>query len=453
MNKTIAKLILSFSALVISAALVITFSYAWLTMSGSPEVDGIKVSIGGSNTIMVAPDVVSEDGDGRTVHYPGQFTQNLNVSNHESYAYLYELAGLTPVSTADGINWVRPAYHDEDSEAVKSGEAMLGQLKDIADFEVDSRLEFANLPTDALTGSNVGNYIFLDFWVVSPGEDYDLRVSTGDANDDSGSFVISRMEAVEDENSATGYSFKMVNETTTAAVRVGFLVSNDWSPYSDNVEYSRSSGYDSRYPALKGQYLEKGSENGVQTNSDFTIYEPNGDMHFSPDVTERYYKITDPIGVTNGVNHTVDVSDRLAVQLSSRWKNVAGGETALIEQIFTSSIIGRDLSGKTPEMLTESFYGEYLQNVIAPYVYRGDFIKNTADLYAAASERGYVFGDRPAMNALAGVTEQAVITTLEKNVPQRIRMFIWLEGQDEDCINYGEVSSFIVNLELAGSNK
>lgn len=452
MNKTIAKLALSFAALVISAALVITFSYAWLTMSGSPEVDGIKVSIGGSNTIMVAPDIVSSDVDGKTVHYPGAFTQNLNVSNYESYSYLYELAGLTPVSTADGINWVRPTYHDEDSEAVKSGAALLGQLKDIADFEVDSALEFANLTADELTSSNAGNYIYLDFWVVSPGEDYDLRVSTGDANDDSGSFVISRMEAVEDESSVTGYSFKTVNDSIGAAVRIGFLVSNDWSPYSDNIEYSSSPDYDSRYAALKGQYLEKG-EGGVQTHSDFTIYEPNGDMHYSPDVTERYYKITHPIGVTDGVKHEVNVSDRLAVQLSSRWRNVAGEENALIEQIFTSSIIGRDLSGKTPEMLTESFYGEYLQNVIAPYVYRGDFIKNTSDLYAAASERGYVFDDRPALHALSGATEQAVITTLKKNVPQRIRMFVWLEGQDEDCINYGEVSSFIVNLELAGSNK
>ncbi|MBQ3101011.1 MAG: hypothetical protein IJC50_08485 [Clostridia bacterium] len=452
MNKTIVKLALSFAALVLSAALVVTFSYAWLTMSGSPEVDGIKVSIGGSDTIMVAPDIVSTDSEGNTVHYPGEFTQNLNVSNYEGYAYLYELAGLTPVSTADGVNWVRPAYHDEDSEAVKSGEALLGQLKDISEFEVDTTLEFANLSADELASSNVGNYIYLDFWVVSPGEDYDLRVSTGDANDDSGSFVISRMEAVEDENSDTGYSFKTVNDSTAAAVRVGFLVSNDWSPYADNMEYSSSSAYDSRYSALKGQYLEKGA-NGVQTHSDFTIYEPNGDMHYSPDVTERYYRLTYPIGVNNGVKYEADVSDRLAVQLSSRWRNVAGEETALIEQIFTSSIIGRDLSGKTPQMLTESFYGEYLQNVIAPYVYRGDFIKNTSDLYAAASTRGYVFDDRPALHALAGATDHAVITTLKKNVPQRIRMFIWLEGQDEDCINYGEVSSFIVNLELAGSNK
>ena len=93
-----------------------------------------------------------------------------------------------------------------------------------------------------------------------------------------------------------------------------------------------------------------------------------------------------------------------------------------------------------------------IQNVIYPYVDRGYFIKRTESLYAAANEKGYVFEENPALENVSGATDDVVIATLEKNVPQRIRMFIWIEGQDEDCINYGEISGFIVNLELAGSN-
>ena len=52
----------------------------------------------------------------------------------------------------------------------------------------------------------------------------------------------------------------------------------------------------------------------------------------------------------------------------------------------------------------------------------------------------------------AGATEDAVIVRLERNVPQRIRVFIWLEGQDADCTGAAENLRFAVNLQLAGTN-
>lgn len=52
----------------------------------------------------------------------------------------------------------------------------------------------------------------------------------------------------------------------------------------------------------------------------------------------------------------------------------------------------------------------------------------------------------------AGATEDAVIVRLERNVPQRIRVFIWLEGQDADCTGAAENLRFAVNLQLAGAN-
>ena len=49
--------------------------------------------------------------------------------------------------------------------------------------------------------------------------------------------------------------------------------------------------------------------------------------------------------------------------------------------------------------------------------------------------------------------DDVYIIKLERNVPQRIRMFIWLEGQDVDCVNYVSTSSLVVNLELAGASE
>ena len=452
MQKIIIKLIISIAALTVSATLVGMFSYAWLTMSGAPEVDGIQINVGGGNTIMVAADISVKNDDGTTTHYPGAFSQSLHLSNYDSYEYLSSLAGLTPVSTVDGVNWVRPTYYGEDSEEVKSGEVMIGQIKDIADFQIDTTLEYANIPAEDLTGSMVGNYAFVDFWVVSPGDNYKLRVSTG-GKEENGSFVISRMEAVENEDARYGYDFKVLNEATASSVRLGFLASNDWCTYNDNLSYNGSSEYDSRFSFLKGRYLEKGSTVAFSAdNSKFTIYEPNADYHISEKYNKAYYRITKPIGVVNGELKEVNVSDRLTVQLNSQWRTDFEGTGILMEQLFQTFIAGKDLSGKNAAMLTEEFYEMSIQNVIYPYVDRGYFIKRTESLYSAANEKGYVFEENPAFENVSGATDDVFITTLEKNIPQRIRMFVWLEGQDEDCVNFGESSNFIVNLELAGSN-
>ena len=79
-------------------------------------------------------------------------------------------------------------------------------------------------------------------------------------------------------------------------------------------------------------------------------------------------------------------------------------------------------------------------------------MKNTETLYAKAGEDRRVSQvtlqqDIPQANA----NESSTIVTLERNTPQRIRMFIWLEGQDADCVSSTAVSSFALRIELAGS--
>ena len=105
----------------------------------------------------------------------------------------------------------------------------------------------------------------------------------------------------------------------------------------------------------------------------------------------------------------------------------------------------------TPQELVSYFYEQRLQGIYTPYISRGGFVKSTRKLYAAAVE-GQVLAEDPALRTVAGATEDTIITVLPKNVPQRIRMFVWLEGQDADCVNAQAATNLIVNLELAGSN-
>ena len=103
MNKPCFKLIAVALLLAATVSLAVMSSYAWLTLSGNPVVDGIQVSIGGSGSILVAPDLTRETKDGR-VHYPGVFSGTLQTAKQEEYRYLREMDGLLPVSTADGVS-------------------------------------------------------------------------------------------------------------------------------------------------------------------------------------------------------------------------------------------------------------------------------------------------------------------------------------------------------------
>lgn len=426
MNKLLAKLLAVVLALAVSASLVVMSTYAWFTMSGAPEVGGIQVNIGGGNTILIASDIAVENEDGTVSHYPGEFSAVQSFSGR-NYAYLQDVAALQPVSTADGLHWVT-------------------QGSGMEEYVIDTELSRANQQTGSAGG---GNYVYLDLWVVSPGASYDLRVSTGNDEELGGSYVIGLMEPY-----AVGDTYALVQSDATAAncVRIGFLTNDTSAGQEAMMQYTRSEDYDSRYTRLKGSYQEPGDaleEDAVQ-NSRFTIYEPNGDLHAQGGGSG--YRITQPLAVVDGAVMPADISDRLSVQLTNHWKTTDDSLQTLLQQEFAAALAGRDLTGETEQSLWNYFYKERMQSQLAAYVNKGGFVSSTQNLYAAA-QNGTVAQDAVALHMTGGATEDVYITTLEKNVPQRIRVFIWIEGQDEDCRSLSGISGFTMSLELAGSSK
>ena len=456
MKKTMSKLIVSLMALIVAATLAVVSSYAWLTISGAPEVDGIQVNIGGSNTIMVAADMTVTGTDGTVYHYPGEFGQELKFAQHESYEYLSGLSGLMPVSTSDGVHWILPAYYAAEDSQVQSGLAVEGQLKNVADFELDRALSRANLPDTEESTGLAGHYIYLDFWVVSPADGYKLRVSTGNENEDSGSFVISLPEPVEADADQDGendcYVLHNVDETGAASVRIGFLVNQDFARFDDRSHYYSSSTYDSRYTHLMGQYQEPGEDVSLYqaAQNRFTIYEPNADSH--PAGLDGDYWVTNPLGYQNSVIAESDIRNLLTVQKTNGWLAGSNGTETLLEQEFKTAMIGATFKADARDEVSYQFFQTRLQGLLNRYVRRGYFAKSTAELYRAAGGMGIVSQENLAFKDTATATDDVYITTLQKDVPQRIRMFIWLEGQDADCANHTLASTFAVNIELAGSN-
>ena len=448
MTKIYIKLIAMALALLLSVSVVIMSSYAWLVLSGNPVATGIQVAIGGGNTILTAPNIAYQASDGNTYNIPGYFSDRLNFGQQDSYSYLQKLGNLTPVSTYNGVDWLLPEYYDGNDPEVQLGRIPSGALKDITEFSVDSELTHANLPSGKVEDIEEGSYIYLDFWVVSPGGDYYLRVSTGDENLDGGSFVIDLMEPARTEDEE-GFQLTAPNGSAAAAVRVGFLA-NDLMLVDDTMLCYESSPYfDERFSSLRGLYQEPNTGTAYLDANRFTIYEPNGDFHPENGAMDGKYAETSPLGLRNGTVVEQDIRDRLTVQKKSSWTMATETETAL-EQRFQTALFAKIWDGLDEDKVFSSFYGNYLQGQIAPYVTKGDFLRHTGNLYTTMSGKGYAPQEELVYNA--GATDDVYIIKLERNVPQRIRMFIWLEGQDMDCVDSVNSARFAVNIELAGGN-
>lgn len=461
MDKMLIKLIAAGLSLVLAVTVAVTSSYAWLTLSDNPAANGIYIAIGGGNTILLAPDLTHEievEGQNVVCHYPGAFSDTLNFSQYDSYDYLSDLGGLTPVSTTDGINWVLPGYYQKTDLAVRYGVAQNGELKPTSQFDVDDVLANANLTADQVEKIDQGSYIYLDFWVVSPGADYRLRVSTGDGG--GGSYAIGLMEPQEVDADGNGvaesYELVPTSDAAAASVRVGFLANQDRTNDMSMFLFLTSPGYSEQYKSLKGVYAEKGFETESYYNR-FMIFEPNGTLHTQASGVENgSYVVTRPLD-GNGVPAETDVRDRVTVQDTTSWTQASGGAT-MIEQVFQGTIATKGFRSATLSELSSEFYTGYLQGQVGAYVDKGDFFTNTGNLYAYAlsgnAEKAWVEGlrseDNP--NWLSGATDDVYIVDLERNVPQRIRMFVWLEGQDVDCINEATQSGLAISIELAGSN-
>lgn len=422
------KIACTAAALLCAMAMIVMSSYAWLTASTSPVAEGIQVAVGGGSTILLAPDLVNNEG----VHYPGAFGATLRLDDLlDADAH----SGLTPVSTADGLNWYLPVYYTEDDLEVRAGPAKAGDLKPYDQFLCDERLTYANLPVDDERAAK-GSYLYADFWVVSPGSRYELRVSTSNDASGAGSYVVDLPQVVETE---VGFAMQTPEYPASESLRVGFLVNQNAA--AESAAAYAADGGDQRYTTLRGGYQEAGKQ--VQpafSYNTFHIYEPNGSSHTAQG--ETGYIATYPLGRNDTSVTGIPVGGRLSVQMASQW------EENKVNDLFTVSV---QQAGDTAT--AADVQARLYKNLAgrSDYVNKGQFIQNTDKLYANLEEDHTVSWVTLGNMDKAGANESNSIVTLERNVPQRIRMFIWLEGQDADCVSGASVSGFAMRIELAGS--
>ena len=417
------KILASALLIVLSLSMLVMVTFAWYVMSTAPEVSGMQIKIG-SDTIRVAPDCKDERGQ----HYPGAFQ---GVLETDTTAIPEDFWGLIPVSTADGKHWFSATY-----ESLENG----GDQKE--EYLEDTTLSSANLTARPKSG---GNYLYLDFWVVAP-KDYDLRVSTATkGSGQSGSYVKVFPQVKKD--AAGHYSLDETQRQAESSLRIGFLVNED--PVS-GYSYENSTNYDSAYKILKGVYQEQGKELPTSQTS-FTIYEPNCDWHADTE-SNGHYNQTLPLAWKGGKVQPVtleSVQTKLAAQTSATWTQADDGKQTKLAQALQTALLEAqttDRSVTDAQSAGEYLLNQHLKGQLSGYITSGQFVKSTSDL------RDGVRLDKENIEQ-SGATTDAVIVSLKKNVPQRIRMFVWLEGQDIDCTNEAALKTLLLNLELAGETK
>lgn len=421
------KIACTAAALLCAMAMIVMSSYAWLTASTSPVAEGIQVAVGGGSTILLAPDLVNNEG----VHYPGAFGATLRLDDLlDADAH----SGLTPVSTADGLSWYLPVYYTEDDLEVQAETAKAGDLKPYDQFLCDETLTHANLSADDESAAE-GSYLYADFWVVSPGSRYELRVSTSNDASGAGSYVVDMPQVVETED---GFAMQTPEYPASESLRVGFLVNQNAA--ADSAAAYAANGGDQRYTTLMGGYQEKGKPTSpLYSYNTFHIYEPNGSSHST--LGETGYIATYPLGRNDTSVTGIPVGSWLSVQMASRWENVVNDVFKASVQQAGDTATAADVQAR----LYKNLAGR------SDYVNKGQFIQNTGKLYENLGQNDTVLQATLEQMAKAGANESNSIVTLERNVPQRIRMFIWLEGQDADCVSGASVSGFAMRIELAGS--
>lgn len=426
-KKAYIKIACTAAALLCAMAMIVMSSYAWLTASTSPVAEGIQVAVGGGSTILLAPDLVNNEG----VHYPGAFGATLRLDDLlDADAH----SGLTPVSTADGLNWYLPVYYTEDDPEVRAVTAKAGDLKPYDQFLCDETLTHANLSADDESAAE-GSYLYADFWVVSPGSRYELRVSTSNDASGAGSYVVDLPQVVETED---GFAMQTPEYPASESLRVGFLVNQNAA--ADSAAAYAANGGDQRYTTLMGGYQEKGKPTSpLYSYNTFHIYEPNGSSHST--LGETGYIATYPLGRNDTSVTGIPVGSWLSVQMASRWENVVNDVFKASVQQAGDTATAADVQAR----LYKNLAGR------SDYVNKGQFIQNTGKLYENLGQNDTVLQATLEQMAKAGANESNSIVTLERNVPQRIRMFIWLEGQDADCVSGASVSGFAMRIELAGS--
>ena len=419
MKKQAAKLYIAGAALVLALVLLASATFAWFTISTNPEIKSMEVSLYSKQTLLLSSDNLT-------------YSQNIDLSS-----LFKDFAPLHPVSTLDGINWFIPTYNNN------------GVINDPSDFILDDTLAYANVltvttggtpltGTDLTNAENRGYYVYADFWMQTEEESVDVRLSVPS--------LTSNLDTWEIDQGTYG-SYVLPGFVSTATDG-GTTVTVDDNKCQNSMRIG---------------FLIDSNKDGKFTSADpFYIYEPNADARSSVQkpgsdfYDETYFVDEDDEVYVSGFTYDqatyASASGKYYLTLPIVKDSETGkGRVATVSEIDTSRLlIQKQSAWKTGTAFTNSFttYNKITSNAVATF---GRFL-DPADYYTATGEYTPAYNTPVDVSSISGTIGSGAIVRLTSYSPVKVRMFVWIEGQDVDCWNDIAGGSFYINLELAGAN-
>lgn len=389
MGQRIGKLGMALAGLLLSLVLLTGAAYAWFSISTAPEIQGIRMQV--TRTGKEYPFELSLDygemGD------QASWTTQLHLD-----ALLGKMNTLRPVSTCDGQNWYLPIY---------------GANGNVTGFtRIDNIGEYSNL-----ADANTNYFTYADIWIRTRDKDTDYQVKLSNPLDlagvkaegketDFGTYVLSRPRWKEGR--------PVTGDDAMACLRIGF------------------------------QFLTGGGESEEQREEKFYIYEPNAEMRSAAikafvEANAEQQKGNDSIGYlfTQGeggadsitaktyIDQYADrkqVFDTMVPRLKPGGQGQEEGYTLVSPDSQDDIVLIRQMTSSWKNGLTQ-----------------GSKI-SSKDIGAIGA---FIDGNMQE-------TDTPPMTTLTEGTVKRLRLYIWLEGQDIDCWNQIAGGSIYANLELTG---
>lgn len=294
---------------------------------------------------------------------------------------------LRPISTADGENWYIPIYDAN------------GSVNDFFRIPASSIDGYAN------TGDADTNYLVYA----------DIYIRTSNQNQDSFGLVLSNpssLDTVQDEETSYG-TFVLYQPTVDddgdiqtndamAALRIGFEI-------FDEVDASTSLSL-----------IDEDAETAYASEGTFYIYEPNADMR------------------------------------SADLATIAQSQTANLDYIYGNEIQPKDYNDYKEEV-QETSVPQYVENADGTSTFEM-VVVDTIQQYTSAwdltalqtlFDGGGTTYDSTYIDSIgAFVDTTPIMTTVSYGEVKKIRIYLWLEGQDIDCWNQIAGGNIYANLEF-----
>lgn len=456
------KIAIATLAMVLSITVLMMATFAWYTLSTNPEIKGMNFNVSGEQAIQVSKN--NKD-----------YGLSMDLTDD-----LKDVKSLVPVSTYDGENWFVCKYditgdvlQDQVKENDKVVDTQFTHLKFPAGSNTDTSQDTStangaeNPVAESQDGEDTIFYVWKDIYLKTTEDQVNVYLTVPHAdpaaykasqdameNNHFGTYVMS-YHTEEGENGQQQVT--LLRGGSETCVRVGFKVLGEVADGAENADPGKDQS--------EGLYIyEPNADERSQLDKSSADYQT--DKYISGFMAKDFYKGDDayknadekylqtyPVKKRTNSDGSdakftlkgsevldgtpaVFPTDRLIVQKKSTWADLKDVQAMQTDGQLTATDFNSTMLKHIGKFVAGSEIKDKLYTVQSLNKGNGDYTLTALPEDGSSSDRS-----------------SAMLTTLEKDKPKKVRLYFWIEGQDVDCWNDVSSTDFLVNLEFSGQTQ